>query len=289
MGKEDFFKQLENISDLPTLPIVASKLMTLLASPNSSLKQISKIMTSDPAITAKVLKIANSAYYTTSNKVNSVRMALVILGENQITSIVYSLSLYRTFSDDIDSDFQNRFFTHALSTAHISKMLAKKLNLRLRDSVFTAGLIHEIGLIILNQYYNNEFRRVELLIKKKQFESHLAFKQILQIDQSEIGAWLAKRWKLPDQLVSSIVNHKCSMLQSNNKDQLAALVHIASMVATLIGFKLIDKYTLEDYIDNVCWDYLVKDPDNFDKQGLYEEILEKKDTIKDLVDLVKKS
>lgn len=289
LESSEVLNKLKTIENLPTIPIVASKLMTLLTASNTSLKEISKIMTSDPAITANVLKIANSAYYTTSKEVDSVRMALVIIGESQITNIVYSLSIYRVFSDEIDTDFQEKFYEHALATAHVAQLLTNNLKIRARDYVFTAGLIHNIGLIILNQYYNNQFRLVELLVDKKNMKSHEAFTKILSINQYEIGAWLTKRWQLPHYITSSIVKYDCSNFENSKEDELAAIVHLASIITSIMGFSILDKYDPEDFVNSKCWSAFSNNSKEINKEEILESILNKKENILEFIDLIKKA
>ncbi|MDD3050940.1 MAG: HDOD domain-containing protein, partial [Candidatus Cloacimonetes bacterium] len=159
-------REFDNIRELPTLPIVAVKLLELLRDDNSTLKEITDVMSIDPPIATTVLKVANSVLYALPQRVDSLRRAFVILGANEITNIVLSVSFARTFPWTKGSIYFDRkkYWEHSVVTGYITRLLAKELGIVTHGEEYTAGLIHDIGKIIMDQFFHKEFVQVINLI-----------------------------------------------------------------------------------------------------------------------------
>lgn len=200
---------LARINDLPTLPVVASELIRVIGLKSTSMSQISDLMSNDQSITTKVLKIANSTYYGIRNRVDTLRTALVILGVNEITNIVLGVSLIKVFDKETEKLFDHQaFWKHSIYTAHLARWLSKKLSIPFHGEEFTAGLIHDIGKIILDQYFHEEFvnvrRYMELFPQDQEYEIE---QKVLGATHMELGYWLADQWKIPSHIQSAIQYH----------------------------------------------------------------------------------
>lgn len=223
---------LQRIDNLPTLPIVASELIRILGNSNTSMSQISELMNNDQSITARVLKIANSAYYGIRNRVDTLRTALVILGVNEITNIVIGVSLIKVFDTEGEKLFDHQaFWRHSIYTAHISRWLSRKMNIPFHGEEFTAGLIHDIGKIILDQYFHGEFVNVrkymDLFPQDQEYEIE---QKVLGATHMELGYWLADRWKIPQHIQSAILYHDRPEKATDNIE-LCCLVSIANTIS----------------------------------------------------------
>lgn len=234
-SKQEITQVLSRIDNLPTLPAVASELLKMLGDINVSMAHISRLMTNDPAITAKVLKIANSAYYSLRKQVDTLRMALVVLGVNEITNIIVGLSLVKLFSDDKSEVFnRSDFWKHNVYTAHFSKAISKAFALPYHGEEFTAGLMHDIGKIIQDQYFHDDF--IDAIVTFKQTHGL----NILELEKSTIGAthqelglWLAEAWKIPGNIQQVIHYHHLPQL-ANAEKPLVCVVDIANLWANYI-------------------------------------------------------
>lgn len=283
-SNDEIYDRLSSIKDLPILPTVATKLMNLLSNPNSSIKEISSVIISDPSITTKVLKIANSAFYTTTKEITSARMALVIIGQSQISNIVYSLSLFQTFSDVQDQEFQRKFYTHALASAYLTKDLATRLKIRKSAMAFTAGLIYDIGLIIINQYFHNYFRLAKIHMDKNNVKSQFAFEEVMGIEPRKIGAWVAEHWKLPRPLVNILAGEKGT--ENPDEEKLTAIIHLSKMIASLAGFELLDTFSENEFIESSAWNSFSNEIDIDFKENILADIMFKKEKIEDYVSVI---
>lgn len=226
------------INNLPTPPIVFSQIQKVLSDPNTSAYEIGSILQEDPAITAKVLKLTNSAYYGLSQTVESVRQAVVIVGLEAIKNLVLSASMFKAFSSDqIDREFQDYFWRHSLATAFGARLLGRTLKSRQTfdaESGFSAGLLHDIGKMVISVYMIEQARQIkDLKAKNPKRPDREIEEEILGYDHTHIGALLAEHWKLPAKLIEAIKFHHFPQLRENEDNNLPFLVNMANYLATL--------------------------------------------------------
>jgi putative nucleotidyltransferase with HDIG domain len=196
------------VRELPTLPSVAIKVNTLLNDPSSSASDLSEVIEKDQSITAKILKLVNSAQYNLSHKVGNVKQAISLLGYRNISYIVMTLSVFDTLKSVTDSVFDRKsFWIHSIAAALLGKKIAEACSYRMPDDLFTAGLLHDIGKVFMDGYLNEEFRAVINLAAEKQVSFHQAEKQVLDVDHAMIGEWIARTWQLPLHVTAVIKHH----------------------------------------------------------------------------------
>ena len=160
-SKKEIEKYFYSIDNLPTLPVIAMQLFSLIEE-EASMKKIAKVISSDPSLTTKVLKISNSAFYGVRKKIDTLERALVILGINEINNIVHGISFFKLFPQkNILNRFDMvKFWEHSLMVAHTARILARKLDIRTHGEEYTSGLIHDIGKLIISQYFQKEFKQI---------------------------------------------------------------------------------------------------------------------------------
>jgi putative nucleotidyltransferase with HDIG domain len=284
----DIEKKLDRIDNLPTLPTLASQLLELLGKTDVSMNQISKLMTVDPAITAKVLKIANSAYYGLRKKVDTLRMALVVLGVNEVSNIILGISLFKVFDNKGDNQNFNhdKFWEHSAVTGHICRYLAKKLGIRMHGEEFTAGLLHDIGKIILDQYFHETFNEA-LITANNSGEALIDAEQlIVGTNHCEIGSWLAAKWKIPAYISEAIMYHH-KPEKANINPELTAIVSLGDLFAKANGVNLTNEEDVEFKIKySSAWKILKPYTRGLDlvefNQSLHNEIITAKELIEKL-------
>jgi len=271
----DIEKDLNEIANLPTISVIASKLLDMLVNDNIAMGSISELMQHDPAITAKVLKIVNSAYYGLRKEIDTLKMALVLLGINEITNIVMSLSLFRGFSldDKSVSEFNRElFWEHSSITAYFSQFLGRQMGMKLHGEEFTAGLIHDIGKIILDQYYSEDFSTIVNLSNEHSIRNVEAEKAIIGITHADIGALIARKWKLPEKLAVVIKYHH-NVPKAESDVDLSALICIADILAHVIGDYQREIYETIDIEESEAWLALGEKTANIDLESLKEELI----------------
>jgi len=200
---------IHNLSSLPTLPVVASRVLALLQNPNVPMEELARLISSDQSLTARVLRLVNSSYYGFPRQISTVKHALTILGFNEIKNLVFTVSILRTFSrkDEYPLFDWYAFWKHSLGTAVVAKMLAKFFRYRISGKVFVAGLIHDIGKIVMCYYAQDIFKIVMEKVEELDISFYEAEKRTIKLTHAEVGAWLARWWNLPQDIEETIGFH----------------------------------------------------------------------------------
>ena len=209
MEAHDILTRLDRIGDLPTLSPVAARVNRMLQDPDTSIRKLSETIEKDQPITARMLKLVNSAFFGMPSRVGNIPHALVLLGFNTVRNAVLSISIINAFSPKkiLDGFDMKEFWRHSIAVAVTSKHLAEKTRLHPPDDSFTGGLLHYIGKFVLSQYFPDLFGKVWTSSK----ENHLSFieaeKREMPLTHAQIGAHLASKWRLPAGLTDSIRYH----------------------------------------------------------------------------------
>lgn len=205
---EKWDKLLEKLSDIPTLPLVATRVTELINDPNSSSSDIAQVLRKDQVLTAKVLKLVNSPYYGIPGEVTDVQRALAYLGFNTLAQLVLSISIISMFQTSKDSRFSlHEFWKHALATAVASEVLAKRTGYPKPEECFTCGLLHDIGKVVLYQVSPEDFGKVVSYAEAKQCSFTDAEKVIDVPPHGYLGEFIANKWRLPMVIRLSIRYH----------------------------------------------------------------------------------
>ncbi len=199
-----------DLDSLPTLPHVASQVMELSMSSRVSVKEIAKILETDPALTSKVLKVANSAFYGLKQQVNSLELALVILGMGEISYLVMSVSVFSAFPDIPGKKTFNReqFWIHSAGCGHFARIIARRLGeSSLSGEVFVGGLLHDIGKIVLDEKAHEVFTDIFTRAQEEDRAIWEVEREVLGFTHEEVGLVLAQKWNLPVSLQEAISCH----------------------------------------------------------------------------------
>jgi putative nucleotidyltransferase with HDIG domain len=194
---------LDQIEHLPTLPQVVTNLLAMTESPSVDAVKLSRAM--DQSLAAKVLKVANSAYYG-RRKVNSIQHGIAIIGFDAVKEIILTTSLFHTFHESQDVQSLQPLWQHSLECAVIAKRLAWIYRYETLDEAYFAGLIHDIGKLIIQQYFSEAYKEIENATDGGD-ENLNAEKDILGLTHAEIGGKMAQRWDFPPPLVDVVTHH----------------------------------------------------------------------------------
>lgn len=201
-------RKLQTLRDLPAIPTVISQLLRSLDNIDIPASQIAKLIERDQALTSKILQAANSPLYGFSRKISTVELAVVIMGFNSIKEIVISLVVQKFVKKYSKSLIDiNQFWTYSVFCGAASRLLARKLGYRLAGEAFVAGLMHDMGILILIQHFNSDFRKIKVIQEEHKYSLVAAEEIVLGCTHADIGAWLAEKWNLPSQLVDAIQYH----------------------------------------------------------------------------------
>lgn len=193
----------ERLDQLPTLSPVATELVRVTEDPEAHLSQVAGIIESDPALTARLLKIANSAYFGVPRRVATVQQATALLGLNLVRSVALSVAVIQVLDDHIDDRFDLRaFWTHSAAVGIFSSLLARRFRLIKPEEAFVAGLLHDLGRLVLYVWEGEKY--FEILKEAETGELPLIELEELYLNASH--TWAAKLameyWKFPPSLVS---------------------------------------------------------------------------------------
>lgn len=220
---------LEKLKDIPTLPYVAIAVNDLINNPNSSSAEIAKVLKKDQVLTAKILRLVNSSYYAIPGGVTDVQRALAFLGFNTLAQLVLSVSVMSVFPNFEKDEFSmTDFWKHALGTAVCSEIIAKRLKLAKPEEVFTCGLLHDIGKLVLNQIDSDRFTQAVKQASERKCSFHEVEKEWDLPGHSYLGDVIAARWGLPQIIRLAIRYHhqdvsKLDTLLSSEKPVIAAV------------------------------------------------------------------
>jgi putative nucleotidyltransferase with HDIG domain len=233
--KNNIDELLKEVNGLITLPHVFIHINQLIEDPDSTTRDIAKAIRQDPAFTIRILRLANSPFYGFTATIDTVDKAVSLIGTSQIRNLALSMSVASAFAG-----LPNRlvsmdnFWHHSLYCALTGRIMAKQMPRCDPEAVFTAGLLHDIGeLIIFNRLPEQAHRSLLLVLDQlDELPVYLAEQQIIGFDHAEVGGKLAKHWALPPLLVECIACHH-AIGQAESYPREVALVHIANVLAQM--------------------------------------------------------
>ena len=209
MDTETVLKKLEQIEDIPTLPTIVFELNELLQNPDTPITEITDVIEKDQSMSLKILKLVNSAFYGVQSKVADIGNAIILLGFSTVRNAILSLSVISAFKgkNSLEGFDITDFWKHSLAVAVTSKSLAQKTRKESPDSCFVAGLLHDIGKVIMAQYFQELFEKVWTAARQDTLSFYDAEKKVSDIDHSGIGAHLAEKWQLSSNFINTIKCH----------------------------------------------------------------------------------
>ncbi len=227
----DIGERLDQVDDLPTVPHTMQRVLSEIDAVTSSVKSLQAIIEQDPVITAKILKISNSVFYSPVNEITNVGRAIVTLGFLEIRDLVISFSLTGIFCDDLGfAEFTSRdLWLHSIGVATAARLIAGRIPGLDPDDLFTAGMLHDLGRLLYCIYFKQEMQQVLAEAKTSgvtlnESEEHFG------LTHGDIGAYLAMRWQLSDMLVDVIrCHHKPN--EAGEYAKAAAVVNLADSLA----------------------------------------------------------
>ena len=232
--RERLLLQIESFEDLPTLPEIITEIMDIIQTEDFSIKDLKQVIEKDPALTAKLLKIANTFYYNPyGSEITSTERAIMQLGTKNLLPVVFGLSLTHIFTLKGNNFNVKVFWIHAYTCAHIAKRISKYFSLP-EPEAFTAGLLHDVGKIVLFKIIPREYIKAIYLTEKENIPLYKAERELFGLDHSEAGFMLLNRWRIPD-IIKKPVKYHHEPEKAENYKELSALINIANIFARTSG------------------------------------------------------
>ncbi|MGM0453367.1 MAG: HDOD domain-containing protein [Thermodesulfobacteriota bacterium] len=227
----------QHIDDFPAMPPLSQRLLGYLDDPNVDFRTIGDMVHYDPGLTANVLKLANSVYFGSAQAVSSLQSALVRLGTRQILELVLSLTVSTRLGPSLPGyGLQAReLLRHSIWTAVAAQELANLLHMRQVETVFTVGLLHDLGLLLLDPFLQKERVRFNEIFAQQRHSFEQTEMEILGIDHAEAGARILDNWQLSPEIVAGVRwHHEPDRAESRHRNMIY-LIHLADMLALSEG------------------------------------------------------
>jgi putative nucleotidyltransferase with HDIG domain len=276
---------ISGIDTLTPIPPVAAQIMALAEDENSAISDIADLIVHDPSMTASLLKICNSAYFGLSRQVESVRDAITLLGLDKIIELVLLNATAENFKDAPDGYGlgEGELWHHAVLSAQTAKILAEKNGMaNKKHLIFTAGLLKDIGKLILGRFVAFSYEKINILVHSKGYSFNEAEKEVIGMNHEELGARVGEKWRFGEKLIYIIGHHHMSD-ESARDDVATALVYLADIVCMMMGYGTgIDGLAYRFYSDVLNRMYLT----DKDLQKVMLDTLQCRQNIERLLNLV---
>lgn len=227
------------IFDLPIIPQVVSEILKIPSRSNISSKEVEDIIKIDPYLTSRVLKIANSSYYSRERKIKSIKDAITLIGINKIKAICLLIAGSEIIQNKNEPFFLT-FWNESIKTAFIAKSLANETGkVSIEDDIFTAGILHNIGQAILFNFSNEKYGRVLANSKESKDDISVFEKEEFGVDNHEVAAGVLGSWEFPDLHIDVVKNYLNSTAHSNFQGVID-VISISKLILKQIEHKTLD-------------------------------------------------
>ena len=224
----------DKVKDLLPMPEVSLAITRRMADDDCSISDVAEILQTDPVLSAKLLRIANSPFYSYPGKVEDLNRAVMLVGMNGLRELVWACESIQQFSrSGLSPQKLDQFWQHSLFTGMAAKTLAVKCKHSFAERLFLTGLLHDIGLLVMFSAIPTQMNWVWDVAIQQGRSIHMCERQELGLDHFEVGAEFLKQWQIPESIVDVIRQQNTDIASGNND---AALISIANHIAYSANF-----------------------------------------------------
>jgi putative nucleotidyltransferase with HDIG domain len=227
-------KLFRDVSDLPTIPAIVSKVVALLDSQEADPDDIADLILSDQVLAARVIRVVNSPMYRTTSEISSVKRALLFLGFKSVREMILTSYFVDGFKNKKQPFDIKLFWTHSFSVGAISRRIARMVDYPDVEKAYLVGILHDIGKVFLGHYCKEEYGRMLSCIRNTSATTHEAEYEYFGTTHCEVGFCLAQRWNFPSVYCDVIFYHHSSELATEDP-LLAAIVALSDFYCLLHG------------------------------------------------------
>ena len=258
--------RVESTSNIATIPDIVAKLRRSMDSRSASAMAVGEEISKDQVLAAKVLRLVNSGFYGFRTPITTITQAMVLLGFDVVKTLVLSASVLDIL--ELMNKYLSGLWEHSLATARVANVLAEGMRLQNPEEVAVAGLLHDLGKVIIAQRFPAENREIRARVETAGGLQLDGERAVLGVTHPEIGMWLLRKWGLPDKLVYPIGYHHAFHRSREFADR-TAIVHVADILVRARAFG----YAGDDAIPAInpeAWDMLKISMS--DVEGIYGEL-----------------
>ena len=227
----------EQIDLLAPIPAIASQIMIKSEDPDSSLSEIADLIANDPALTANLMRICNSAYFSLPRKVESLKDAVSWVGLDQIVELVLTNTVSKNFAKGLEGYGlgEGELWRHAVTSAHVAKSLTNRYGIsQNRHLIFTAALLKDIGKLVLGRFVAFSAEKINILVHSQGYSFNDAEKLVIGMNHEELGALVGEKWSFSENLINIIRHHHLTE-ESARGNRETALVYLADIICMMMG------------------------------------------------------
>lgn len=233
MERADIARRIKELGDdLPRLPDAVSKLLQIMNNQDSKVGDIVAAIEPDPNLTTKILRTANSAYYGFARAIPSLQRAIPLLGLGMVRTMALSIGAMQGFRQQTQTPgfSRDQLWVHSLAVGSGMNRLGKELGLE-ADYLFLLGFLHDVGQLVLDKYFSDEFARCLAMVRDQGVSLHQAESEILGTDHADVGVLLLHRWKFPEVLIQPVKLHHTDLLPKGPDTVDIAMLRVADALA----------------------------------------------------------
>lgn len=237
MDRREAKKVIRQVETLPTLPVIITRILEVVKDERSSAKDLERIISCDQSITSRVLRIANSAYYGFSRKITTIHRAIVILGFQTVQGLALGSSIFETFFRTGRTAYFDRtaFWLHSIACSRCAMTLAQDSGELDPEEAFLAGLIHDIGMVVMDYTMHHEYSGILKIAMNQESSLDELERDAWGFDHGEVGAWLGERWGFPEPLLDAIRFHHRVSTHGRRSALLVTVIHLADFCSHTAG------------------------------------------------------
>ncbi|MFZ5570438.1 MAG: HDOD domain-containing protein [Thermodesulfobacteriota bacterium] len=261
----------KRIDQIPTLPMVSSQIMRLLEDENVSINKLSELIEKDQALAVKILKVANSSFYGSFSQTSSIDYAIMKLGLGEVKAILHAFSIHSFFSQKSPAGFDRaQFWKHAIICSQIARYLGTYFNMGKDDTLFLSGLIHDLGKIIFDQYFHDDFLQIIQLVNDHHESFSKAEKTVLGFTHYQVAAKLLQKWQFPKKIIMQVFYHHAPWNDANFSAG-SIVIYLANILTKLAGYPCLESERppdLNEFADSNAMAHIVKSGFDLDRASL---------------------
>ncbi|HIJ87370.1 MAG TPA: HDOD domain-containing protein [Desulfuromonadales bacterium] len=223
-----------SVDDLPTIPIVATKVLQLLDDHDVCIDDIADLMLTDQVMTARVMKLLNSPVFKPTQDISSLKRALVYLGLRHIRELALTTSVIHAFEGTSGALELNSFWEHSFGVGMVSKIIAQKIGYQDLEKAYISGILHDLGEVFLSNFLHDPFMEVLMHVKTHPIKLVDAEAMLLGTTHCEIGLSMARKWNFPESYCDVIAYHH-NPGQAKIDPVLCSIVNLADLFCTVRG------------------------------------------------------
>ncbi|MDD5170337.1 MAG: HDOD domain-containing protein [Syntrophales bacterium] len=231
-------KILLSIKRLPAFPMTIQRVIELLQNDDYSVNDVANVIKYDQAIAANILKISNSAYFGSRQRIRSIQDAVIHLGQKQLIRAVQTAGISRYFNKDAKGygTKAKELWEHSVAVALMSQILSRQFYHREDAILYTAALIHDIGKLVMGEFVNESSERIFQLVSQRGFSFLEAEEDVIGINHAELGGRIAEYWNFPPDICNAIAyHHRPDLLDQKEENTMPSLVYLADQFCLIMG------------------------------------------------------